>query len=116
MRILVVNCNTSAAITEEIAVIARAVASPGTAIVATQPSWGVESAEGFYESFITAAAVLDVLAAGPQRGQDPVQALRRAEPLADPVERSPEHQARDEAGRHACAEDGDRRRDRHAAL
>ena len=61
MRILVVNCNTSEAITAEIAAIASVVASPGTSIVATQPSWGVESAEGFYESFITAAAVLDVL-------------------------------------------------------
>ena len=61
MRILVVNCNTSEAITAEIATIATAVASPGTSIVATQPTWGVESAEGFYESFITAAAVLDVL-------------------------------------------------------
>jgi allantoin racemase len=61
VRILVVNCNTSEAITAEIAAIASGVASPGTTIVATQPAWGVESAEGFYESFITAAAVLDVL-------------------------------------------------------
>ncbi len=61
MRILVVNCNTSARMTAGITAVARAGARPGTEIVGTQPSWGPESAEGYYESFITAAAVLDVL-------------------------------------------------------
>jgi len=61
MRVLVVNCNTSARMTAGITAVARAAAHPGTEIIGTQPSWGPESAEGYYESFITAAAVLDVL-------------------------------------------------------
>jgi allantoin racemase len=61
MRLLVVNCNTSTRMTEDITAVARAAARPGTEIIGTQPSWGPESAEGYYESFITAAAVLDVL-------------------------------------------------------
>lgn len=47
--------------TAEIAAGARAVAAPGTTIVPLQPAWGPRSAEGFYDSFITAAAVLDLL-------------------------------------------------------
>lgn len=62
MRILVVNCNTSTQTTRAIEVIARAAARAGTDIEVAQPAWGVESAEGYYESFISAAAVLDVLA------------------------------------------------------
>jgi allantoin racemase len=65
MRILVVNCNTNSDVTAVIAENARTVARPGTEIVGVQPSWGPESAEGFYESFVTAAAVLDTLARYP---------------------------------------------------
>jgi len=61
MRILVVNCNTSSEITRVIAAGARAAASAGTDIVAVQPSWGPASAEGYYESFMTAAAVIDTV-------------------------------------------------------
>jgi allantoin racemase len=61
MHLLVVNCNTSAAMTVEIGEVARNAARPGTVISAVQPIWGPASAEGFYESFITAAAVLDLL-------------------------------------------------------
>lgn len=61
MRVLVVNCNTSLQMTAGITAVARNAARPGTEIIGTQPSWGPESAEGYYESFITAAAVLDVL-------------------------------------------------------
>ncbi|WP_236795649.1 aspartate/glutamate racemase family protein [Amycolatopsis sp. GM8] len=63
MRVLVVNCNTSAEITGVIRANAQAAARPGTEVVAIQPSWGPESAEGFYESFVTAAAVLDAVLA-----------------------------------------------------
>ncbi|WP_233251419.1 aspartate/glutamate racemase family protein [Serinibacter arcticus] len=59
--IAVVNCNTSSEMTREIAAGARAVAAPGTEILGLQPVWGPTSAEGFYDSFITAAAVLDLL-------------------------------------------------------
>ena len=61
MRILVVNCNTSVAMTEEIAGIARSAARTGTEIVGTQPEWGPASAEGYYDSFMSAAAVLEHL-------------------------------------------------------
>ncbi|WP_454296099.1 aspartate/glutamate racemase family protein [Salana multivorans] len=61
-RIAVVNCNTSSEMTAQIAAGARSVASPGTTIVPMQPAWGPRSAEGFYDSFISAAAVLDLLA------------------------------------------------------
>jgi allantoin racemase len=61
MRVLVVNCNTSARMTAGITAVARAAARPGTEIIGAQPSWGPESAEGYYESFISAAAVLDLL-------------------------------------------------------
>jgi allantoin racemase len=60
--IAVVNCNTSTAITEIIASAARVSAREGTSIIAVTPSWGVPAAEGFYDSFLSAAAVLDVLA------------------------------------------------------
>ncbi|EFV12358.1 aspartate/glutamate racemase family protein [Segniliparus rugosus] len=61
MRIVVMNCNTSAAMTEAIGAQARAAARPETQISALQPLWGPESAEGYYDSFVTAAAVLDRL-------------------------------------------------------
>lgn len=67
MRILVINCNTTASMTEGIAEIARAAAGPGTEIIAIEPSWGVESAEGFYDSFISAAAILDVITTTAER-------------------------------------------------
>ncbi len=44
MKILVINPNTSAAMTEEIGAAARAVASPGTEIVAVNPIDGPERA------------------------------------------------------------------------
>ncbi|MDQ0239534.1 aspartate/glutamate racemase family protein [Arthrobacter bambusae] len=73
MRVLIVNCNTSAAMTSEIVAAARSAARPGTEILGTEPLWGPASAEGFYESFVTAAAVLDRLATWPVG--DPVDAV-----------------------------------------
>jgi allantoin racemase len=61
MRILVTNCNTTEAMTKEIEAGARAAASPGTEILAGTPTWGPESAEGWLDSFLSAAAVLDFL-------------------------------------------------------
>ncbi|NNB67092.1 aspartate/glutamate racemase family protein [Pseudomonas fluorescens] len=59
MRILVVNVNTTASITETIAEQARAVASPGTEIVGLTPYFGAESVEGNFESYLAAIAVMD---------------------------------------------------------
>jgi len=62
VRIAIVNCNTSQAMTDVIAAAARAAARPGTTILALTPTWGVRAAEGFYDSFLSAASVLDLLA------------------------------------------------------
>ena len=61
LRLLVVNCNTSSRMTADITRIAQGAASPGTVVVGIEPAWGPESAEGYYESFVTAAAVLDAV-------------------------------------------------------
>jgi len=59
MRILVVNVNTTASMTESIGAQARAAAEPGTEIVALTPFIGAESCEGNYESYLAAVAVMD---------------------------------------------------------
>lgn len=59
MRILIVNVNTTAAITEAIAEQARSVAAPGTEIVGLTPYFGAESVEGNFESYLAAIAVMD---------------------------------------------------------
>ncbi|WP_438866203.1 aspartate/glutamate racemase family protein [Pseudomonas sp. L1(2025)] len=59
MRILVVNVNTTASITDTIAQQARSVASPGTEIVGLTPFFGAESVEGNFESYLAAIAVMD---------------------------------------------------------
>ncbi|WP_199546461.1 aspartate/glutamate racemase family protein [Streptomyces sp. N35] len=61
MHLLVTNCNTTAAMTEEIVAGARAAASPGTTVTGLTPEWGPESAEGWLDSYLSAAAVLDTL-------------------------------------------------------
>lgn len=61
MKLVVMNCNTTSSMTAAIAATAQAVAAPGTQVVGMQPRWGPESAEGFFDSFVTAAAVLDRL-------------------------------------------------------
>ncbi|MGZ2748132.1 aspartate/glutamate racemase family protein [Burkholderia stagnalis] len=59
MKILVVNVNTTASITDAIAAQARAAASPGTEIVGLTPRFGAESVEGNFESYLAAVAVMD---------------------------------------------------------
>ncbi|MER7172783.1 aspartate/glutamate racemase family protein [Streptomyces mesophilus] len=61
MHLLVTNCNTTTAMTEDIAAGARAAASPGTTVTGLTPDWGPESAEGWLDSYLSAAAVLDTL-------------------------------------------------------
>lgn len=61
MRILICNVNTTASMTDTMCEAARAVAAPGTEILGLTPSWGPVSVEGYYESYISAAAVLDGL-------------------------------------------------------
>lgn len=71
MRILVVNCNTNAAMTARIAAIAQTAAASTTSIVPVTPGFGPESAEGYYESFVAAAAMLDAV----ERVEEPFDAI-----------------------------------------
>lgn len=61
MRILVVNPNTTASMTEKIGAAARRVASPDTEIVAVNPAIGPASIEGFYDEAMSLAGLLDVI-------------------------------------------------------
>lgn len=61
VRILVANVNTTSAMTETITASARAFARPGTEIIGLTPTFGAESVEGNYESFLAAAAVQEAV-------------------------------------------------------
>jgi allantoin racemase len=59
MKLLVINPNTSVPMTEGIAAAARAVAAPGTTVVARCPSFGPVSIEGHFEDAFGAAGVAE---------------------------------------------------------
>ncbi|MFJ3493997.1 aspartate/glutamate racemase family protein [Streptomyces sp. NPDC086091] len=61
MRIVVTNCNTTQEMTAEIVRGARTAAGPGTTVTGLTPAWGPASAEGWLDSYLSAAAVLDTL-------------------------------------------------------
>ena len=67
MKLLIINPNTTQAMTDAIGAQASKVALPGTQIDAVSPDWGPASIEGHVEEVLSAAAVLDVIA---QRGGD----------------------------------------------
>lgn len=62
MRILVINPNTSQSMTDDIGVMARKYARPGTEITAVSPAFGPRSIEGFFEHDLAAAATVEVVA------------------------------------------------------
>ena len=66
--IQVINPNTSLAMTETIAQAARAVAAPGTDILAVSPSQGVPSIEGHFDEAIAAIGVLEQVRLGREQG------------------------------------------------
>ncbi|MGB3771011.1 MAG: aspartate/glutamate racemase family protein [Rhodococcus sp. (in: high G+C Gram-positive bacteria)] len=74
MRILVVNVNTTQSMTEAIGARAEKIASPGTTIVALTPTFGAESVEGNYESYLAAIAVMETVRAYDQPFDAVVQA------------------------------------------
>ncbi len=74
MRILVVNVNTTQAMTDGIAAQARRVAAPGTEIVALTPALGAESVEGNFESYLAAVAVMDRVVRYPEPYEAVIQA------------------------------------------
>lgn len=61
MRILVINPNTTASMTEKIGAAARRVASDGTQIIAVNPASGPASIEGFYDEAMSLAGLLEVI-------------------------------------------------------
>lgn len=61
MKLLLVNPNTSAAMTARMAEAARDVAAPGTTITAVNPGFGPESIEGHFDEAIAAAGVAQVV-------------------------------------------------------
>lgn len=61
MRILVVNPNTTASMTEKIGAAARRVASAGTEIIAVNSANGPASIEGFYDEAMSLAGMLEVI-------------------------------------------------------
>jgi len=70
MRILVVNPNTTAAMTDTIAAAAVKVAAEGTEIVATQSRDGPESIEGFLDGAVAIPGLLERIAEGERSGVD----------------------------------------------
>lgn len=74
MRILVVNVNTPASMTDTIAASARAVASPGTEIIGLTPPFGAESVEGNLESYLAAVAVQEAVRSYPEPYDAVIQA------------------------------------------
>ncbi|GAA3482027.1 aspartate/glutamate racemase family protein [Streptomyces yanii] len=59
MRILIANVNTTSSMTETIHAQAAACATPSVEIVGLTPSFGPESVEGNFESYLAAVAVMD---------------------------------------------------------
>jgi allantoin racemase len=70
MKIKVINPNTSASMTEKIAIAARAVASPGTEIIACNPKSGPRSIEGHYDEAISVIGLLAEIRQGEAEGID----------------------------------------------
>jgi allantoin racemase len=66
MQILIVNPNTTASMTEKIAVAARAVARPGTEIIATNPREGPASIQGFHDVAMCVPGLLGEIARYPE--------------------------------------------------
>lgn len=74
MRILIVNVNTTSAITEAIVAQARAAASAGTEIIGLTPCFGYASVEGNFESYLSAVAVMDRVLSYPEPYDAVIQA------------------------------------------
>lgn len=70
MKIKVINPNTTWTMTDKIGEAARAVAAPGTEIVAVSPAMGPVSIEGFYDEAFAAIGVIDEVRKGEAEGCD----------------------------------------------
>ncbi|MEF7612791.1 aspartate/glutamate racemase family protein [Aquincola sp. MAHUQ-54] len=70
MRIKIINPNTTWSMTEKIGACARAVARPGTQIVAVSPAMGPASIESHYDEALAVPGLLQEIAAGERDGID----------------------------------------------
>jgi allantoin racemase len=68
MKIKVINPNTTESMTEKIGAAARAVAAPGTTVVATSPAMGPVSIEGHYDEAVSVLGLLEEVRAGEADG------------------------------------------------
>jgi allantoin racemase len=66
MHIIVVNPNTSAWMTDDMAKAAKAYANPGTRITGVTPPWGTPGIYGNFEGFLSAAAVMEAVSTFPE--------------------------------------------------
>jgi len=65
MKILVINPNTTASMTDHIGKAARGAASPGTEITAVNPTHGPVSIEGYFDEAMSLAGLLDTIRRNP---------------------------------------------------
>jgi allantoin racemase len=68
MRILIVNPNTTVAMTEKIGLAGRAVAAPGTELIVVNPTDGPVSIEGYYDATFSVPGLLAEIAKGDALG------------------------------------------------
>jgi allantoin racemase len=68
MRILIVNPNTTAVMTEKVGRAGRAAAAPGTEIIAVNPADGPVSIEGYYDEAFSVPGLLAEIAKGDAAG------------------------------------------------
>jgi allantoin racemase len=65
MRLLVINPNSTASMTEKIGAAARRAASPGTEVLAVNPTEGPESIEGYYDEAVSVPGLLHLIRTTP---------------------------------------------------
>lgn len=70
MRIKIINPNTTQSMTDKIGACARAVARPGTEIIAVSPAMGPASIESHYDEALAVPGLLQEIAAGERAGVD----------------------------------------------
>lgn len=70
MRLVVVNPNTTVSMTRKIGEAARAVAAPGTEIIAVNPAMGPASIEGYYDEAFSVPGLLAEIGKAQARGAD----------------------------------------------
>ncbi|WMS41086.1 aspartate/glutamate racemase family protein [Acuticoccus sp. MNP-M23] len=70
MKIHIINPNSTASMTDKIAAAARGIASPGTQIIATNPSGTPASIEGFADEAVSVPPLLDEIRNGTEAGAD----------------------------------------------